>query len=83
MEKKVLTEEEMKQIGSLRTQFDELVFKIGMNEVQQISLNVQKEQLEKELSDIQQHEQNLIKEIETKYGKGNISLETGEFIPVS
>jgi SMC interacting uncharacterized protein involved in chromosome segregation len=83
MEKKVLTEEEMKQIGSLRTQFDELVFKLGMNEVQQISLNVQKEQLEKELSDIQQHEQNLIKEIETKYGKGNISLETGEFIPVS
>jgi hypothetical protein len=83
MEKKVLTEEEMKQIGSLRIQFDELVFKLGMNEVQQISLNVQKEQLEKELSDIQQHEQNLIKEIETKYGKGNISLETGEFIPVS
>jgi hypothetical protein len=83
MEKKVLTEEEMKQIGSLRTQFDELVFKLGMNEVQRISLNVQKEQLEKELSDIQQHEQNLIKEIETKYGKGNISLETGEFIPVS
>jgi hypothetical protein len=83
MEKKVLTEEEMKQIGSLRTQFDELVFKLGMNEVQQINLNVQKEQLEKELSEIQQHEQNLIKEIETKYGKGNISLETGEFIPVS
>jgi len=83
MEKKVLTEEEMKQIGSLRTQFDELVFKLGMNEVQRISLNVQKEQLEKELSDIQQREQNLIKEIETKYGKGNISLETGEFIPVS
>jgi SMC interacting uncharacterized protein involved in chromosome segregation len=83
MEKKVLTEEEMKQIGSLRTQFDELVFKLGMNEVQQINLNVQKEQLEKELNEIQQHEQNLIKEIETKYGKGNISLETGEFIPVS
>jgi SMC interacting uncharacterized protein involved in chromosome segregation len=83
MEKKVLTEEEMKQIGSLRTQFDELVFKLGMNEVQQINLNVQKEQLGKELNEIQQLEQNLIKEIETKYGKGNISLETGEFIPVS
>jgi len=83
MEKKVLTEEEMKQIGGLRTQFDELVFKLGMNEVQQINLNLQKEQLEKELNEIQQLEQNLIKEIETKYGKGNISLETGEFIPVS
>jgi hypothetical protein len=83
MEKKVLTEEEMKQIGSLRIQFDELVFKLGMNEVQQINLNIQKEQLEKELNEIQQHEQNLIKEIETKYGKGNISLETGEFTPVS
>ena len=83
MEKKVLTEEEMKQISSLRIKFDELVFKVGMNEVQQMVLKAQKDQLENELNDIQLQEQNLIKEIESKYGKGNISLETGEFIPLS
>jgi hypothetical protein len=41
MEKKVLTEEEMKQISSLRIKFDELVFKVGMNEVQQMGLKAQ------------------------------------------
>jgi len=34
------------------------------------------------LDKIQEKEKQIAKELETKYGKGNISLETGKFTPI-
>ena len=79
---KVLTKEEIEKIKKLKDDFQILVGQVGEVEIGIINLNNKKKELEKELETIQQKEINVAKELESKYGKGNISLETGEFTPV-
>ena len=80
--RKVLTKEEIEKIKKLKDDFQILVGQVGEVEIGIINLNNKKKELEKELETIQQKEINVAKELESKYGKGNISLETGEFTPV-
>ena len=47
-----------------------------------MNLNKKKKELEKELEIIQEKETKIAVDLEKKYGKGNISLETGEFTPI-
>jgi len=47
-----------------------------------MNLNKRKKELSKELENIKEKESQIAIELENKYGKGNISLETGEFTPV-
>ena len=47
-----------------------------------MNLNRTKKNLEAELLEIQNKETKIALDLEKKYGKGNISLETGEFTPV-
>ena len=46
-----------------------------------MNLEFRKEQLKINFQQIQQQETTLAKELEDKYGKGTISLESGEFLP--
>jgi hypothetical protein len=82
MEKKVLTEEEFGKISQLRENFSNLNVVAGNIEVQIMSLELEKENIKSTLKSLQQQEQVLVKELEDKYGKGTISLETKEFLPV-
>ena len=82
MEKKVLTEEEFGKISQLRENFSNLNVVAGNVEVQIMSLELEKENIKSTLKSLQQQEQVLVKELEDKYGKGTISLETKEFLPV-
>ena len=81
-EEKVLTEMEIKNINNVRDDFQILIGQIGEIEVGIIDLNKRKEKLIESLDKIQEKEKQIAKELETKYGKGNISLETGEFTPI-
>lgn len=81
MEKKVLSEEEMSKLKDLRSRFQVLTQNIGNNEVQILSLELQKEAYMDELKSIKQQELVLAQELEEKYGQGTVSLETGEFLP--
>ena len=81
MEKKVLSEEEMSKLKDLRSRFQVLTQNIGNNEVQILSLELQKEAFMDELKNIKQQELVLAQELEEKYGQGTVSLETGEFLP--
>ena len=81
MEKKVLSEEEMLKLKDLRSRFQVLTQNIGNNEVQILSLELQKEAYMDELKNIKQQELVLAQELEEKYGQGTVSLETGEFLP--
>ena len=45
------------------------------------SLEIKKEQIKEKLKSLQQEEIKLAKELEEKYGNGEISLESGEFLP--
>tara|TARA_Y100000385_G_C12544198_1_gene405078 strand:- start:7 stop:258 length:252 start_codon:yes stop_codon:yes gene_type:complete len=81
MEKKVLTEEEINKVKSLKEQFKKLTEIIGETEVQMMNLQLRKEQLTINFQKIQQEELALAKELEDKYGEGTISLKSGEFLP--
>ena len=76
-----LTDEEIKRINDLKGSYNQLVETLGGIEVQLISLSTNKEQLKVDLLEIQKEELIIAKDLEEKYGKGTISLETGEFSP--
>jgi uncharacterized protein (DUF3084 family) len=71
----------IERVKGLRVKFDQLVNTIGQVEVQLYNLQEQKKELQVSLLNIQQEELTLAKELEEKYGKGTVSLDTGEFSP--
>ena len=73
---KVLTETEIENVKKVREDFQILVG-LGI-----LNLQKNKKTLEIELDRIQQEEIKIAKELEVKYGKGNVSLETGRFTPI-
>ena len=79
---KVLTEKEIEKIKKVREDFQILVGNVGDVEIAIMNLNGRKKELEKELLEIQSKESQIALDLEKKYGKGNISLETGEFTPI-
>jgi|TARA_R110000744_G_scaffold153045_3_gene267344 hypothetical protein len=81
MEKKVLTKEEITSLKDLKSRFQQLTLVLGETEIQIINLEFSKNNLKKQFADIQQQEMVLAKDLEEKYGKGSISLESGEFLP--
>ena len=80
---KVLTEIEIKDVKKIKEDFQILVGQVGEVEVGIMNLKTRKKELEGELNNIQLEEIKIAKELGEKYGKGNISLETGEFTPLS
>jgi hypothetical protein len=80
MIKKVLTQEEIQQVTKLREEFNSLTISAGEIEMQIINLQLQKEQIKDNFKKLQTQESVIVNELENKYGKGTISLETGEFI---
>jgi len=82
MDKKVLTSEEIQNIKELKQGFFDLTSNLGNIEIQIMNLNLKKEQLKSNLIQLQEQEQVLANQLEEKYGKGSISLETGEFLPL-
>jgi|TARA_R110000851_G_scaffold322290_1_gene488219 hypothetical protein len=81
MEKKVLTKEEITSLKDLKSRFQQLTLVLGETEIQIMNLEFSKNNLKKQFADIQQQEMVLAKDLEEKYGKGSISLESGEFLP--
>ena len=77
---KVLTEEEIKLITDLRSQFQGLTQITGEVSAQIMDLEIKRDQLKNNLFELQKQENEIIGNIEEKYGKGTISLETGEFV---
>ena len=82
MDKKVLTFEEIQELKELKQGFFDLTSNLGNIEIQIMNLNLKKEQLKSNLIQLQEQEQVLANQLEEKYGKGSISLETGEFLPL-
>lgn len=80
METKKLTQEELQQISSLRQEFDSLVGNLGLTEFQMLELEIQKNEIKKQIIDIKSKETQILNDLNQKYGDGSISLETGEFI---
>ena len=74
--------EELRRVNEIRTHFGEITQEYG-------KLQITKRLLEKELSHIEDQfeellttEESLMKELNDRYGIGNLNVETGEFTPV-
>lgn len=81
-ENKKLTQEEIKSLTKLKDQFDNVVGKIGVAEAQIMGLDSQKQTLNSELVALQEREKVIAQQLEQKYGRGRLSLDTGEIIPL-
>ena len=87
-ENKKIEKVDIESIKELRQKSSELIVKFGEVELEFIyvenrknELNTYKAGLVKELTELQESEKTLTTDMETKYGQGNLNLETGEFTP--
>jgi hypothetical protein len=84
----VFTEDELKSLEGLRTTYNTIQSDFGVIKVRKILLQQQLDgleqteiELETKYSENQQTEQQLVKELNDKYGAGNLDVSTGEFTP--
>ena len=80
MENKKLSKEELQSLKDNQTESSNLVFQLGQVDVQRSILEGQRSEVLSKLGDLQDSQNKLAKELQEKYGDGNINLETGEFI---
>ena len=81
MENKVLTPEELSKLQELNNKRGDLVERFGVIEINIQDLELQKEQLIEELSQIKKAELEIGALLQEKYGDVNINLSTGEATP--
>tara|TARA_B100000963_G_scaffold293401_1_gene263768 strand:+ start:968 stop:1225 length:258 start_codon:yes stop_codon:yes gene_type:complete len=81
-EKKVLTEEEIKELKDLKSNFDTTIYALGTIEAEITALKSTKHDLNLKLVEITNKEKDLAKKLEDKYGQGKLLLETGEIEPL-
>jgi hypothetical protein len=87
-ETKQLTPEELQQIQEMQTQYNKFVFELGSIEAQLQALLQQKVVVESEkdgivsdLKTLSEQERVMVRDLQEKYGVGNINPQTGEITP--
>lgn len=83
MESKVLTQEEIQLLKELQNNQFLLVTSLGEIEYQISVLESQKQFLKTQIVKQIENESKTSKDLQEKYGDGNINLEKGEFTPTS
>jgi hypothetical protein len=82
MEKILLTQEEITELKSIQEQNSQLIVSFGQIEIATQNLDIQKSELKKQLQVLKNKENELAQTLQTKYGNGNINIETGEITKV-
>ena len=87
VEKEVSTDD-IEKVKQLRTKYAQTTAQIGQVEIELYVLNNQlkelteiREGLFKSYTDLQKEEQDLVKELNEKYGDGVLDLESNKFVP--
>ena len=81
MSKKIkLSEEELKILREYQKKQNAITFDLGQVDIQKAFLEGQRASILDGLADLQEKSNKTAKELQKKYGDGNIDLETGEFI---
>lgn len=79
--KMVLEKEEIEEIINIQDTHQAIIEALGKLEIKIIEINLQKENLKNTLINLKKQETDLLTKLENKYGKGEILLDTGEFVP--
>jgi len=89
MEKKQLNEQELQQLKDLQSGYSKIYFELGNLEFQKRNLEEVLEKIKTDQSylildskTIRQKEEEFAKELNEKYGKGSIDINTGEITPL-
>jgi|TARA_B110000211_G_C14017329_1_gene525974 hypothetical protein len=75
-----LLKEELQQLRDFQSQDNEITFALGQIELRKIFIEKEKQNLQTRYQTQLQQQEKLGKELQEKYGDGNIDLEKGEFI---
>lgn len=77
------TKDEVSNIQELQQLYNAMVTYAGQVYLEELSLDKKKDQVETNFEELREKESGIISELTTKYGQGQINLETGEFTPIS
>lgn len=80
MDKKVLTKEEIAKLTSLQEKQNNLVLNLGSIEYQKSYLEKTKKEIYQQLEALEVEQNQEAQNLEKKYGRGTINLESGEFV---
>jgi hypothetical protein len=81
MEPVTLTVEEIEKIKDFQLKNQELVNYLGQIDLQKINLELSREQIKKDIIVMNEEQNTFATEIQTKYGEGQVDLESGTIIP--
>jgi hypothetical protein len=81
MESIKFTEEELGQLKALRAKYSELSHELGQVALNRYTLNNREKELHGQAAQVQGQEKTLADSLKTKYGNGQIDIDTGVFIP--
>ena len=76
-----LTKDEIKELKDHRTSISNVTLLIGETEIAFENLEIRKKELLSGLMKFSEKQNDFVKKLESKYGKGNVNIDTGEFIP--
>ena len=75
------TEDELKEVKSLQTNYLDIQNQYGQLSLAKIRLKRQENQLSEKLKEIENIEKSFLDKVTEKYGKGSLNPETGVFTP--
>ena len=73
-----LSKEELEVLKSYQLKQNDITFKLGNVDIQKAIIEGQRSDLLDKLANLQEESNKVGKELQEKYGEGNINLETGE-----
>ena len=81
-EKIKLSKEELEQLRSFQVRNNNITIRLGQVDIQKAIIEGQRSDLLDKLADLQEESNKVGKQLQEKYGEGNIDLDAGEITPV-
>ena len=81
-EKIKLSKEELEQLKSFQIRNNDITFRLCQVDIQKSIIEGQRSDLLDKLANLQEESNKVGKELQEKYGEGNIDLDAGEITPV-
>lgn len=88
MAEKQLTPEELQTIKEMQAQYNKSIFELGSIEAQlqnvyatETALETEKNNILEDIKKLSEREKDVVNNLQSKYGVGNIDIETGEITP--
>lgn len=82
MEPIKVTEEDITKVKSLQDKYTEIVARLGQLQLDKSRINQLETELLENFKQLQKDEESIVTEMNTKYGPGQLDVESGLFTPV-